>query len=365
MKNILKNICLCSLLVSLSGCYSIGNYKLGKDQDEYSKTLMDANKRQTLLNIVRLRYADTLGFLDTTQLISGYQLQRSAFLGVASDTFPIRPNGGIAAQLQESPTFTFQPISGDSYAQSFLHPLSPANLLPLAMGGLPIDVLMQISVQSINMMSNNRVFSKNAGDIDDNVDIHSEDFFEVIHNLRLLQAAGLLGIQLQQVPEVSGKSPAVNRVFLSILSTSDPRLSAVVAKTRRALNFTKTDKTMEVVYGVGKPRPGEIRLLTRSMLSVFGQFAYQIHVPNMEVASGSTIRYAGPPGHEDDNNLMKVYVGQQKPDDCFVSIFYDNYYYWIAKGDFPSKVSFTITQMLFELSRTTKSPSAIVTIPVN
>ncbi|GBR05286.1 hypothetical protein GLI01_31740 [Gluconacetobacter liquefaciens] len=317
------------------------------------------------MNLVRLRYADTPGLLDTTQLISGYQLQRSAFVGVASDTFPIRPNGGLAAQLQESPTFTFQPVTGDAYAHSFLRPLPPATLLPLAMGGLPIDVLMRLSVQSINMMSNNRPFSRNNGDIDDHINPNIGDFFELIHDLRLLQASGLLSIQLQQVAEVPGKSAEASHVYLGIASTRDPALLNVVARTRELLNFSPHDTRMEVVYGVGEPRPGEIRVLSRSMLSVLGQVAYQIQVPDDEVTSGSTTRHVDMSLRNEEKSLIAVHSGHEAPKRAFVSVFYDNYYYWVDKGDFESKVAFTITQMLFELSKTSQTPGALVTIPVS
>ena len=85
--------------------------------------------------------------LQATQVISGYQLQRNvtggfeAFPAANPSTFL---NGSASAQLQQSPTFTFQPLSGEQFAQSFIRPLSPADLLPLAMGGLPIDVLFRL-----------------------------------------------------------------------------------------------------------------------------------------------------------------------------------------------------------------------------
>ncbi|MFT9093416.1 MAG: hypothetical protein ABF479_20835, partial [Gluconacetobacter sp.] len=136
----------------LQGCYEIGPTRLDRDQSDYSRALTSSAKQQTLLNVVRLRYADTPGFLDTTQLISGYQLQRNISVGIGNYS-ATRPYGGAGMQVQESPTFTFQPVTGDAYAQSFLRPLPPGNLLPLAMGGLPIDVLFRLAVQSINLIN--------------------------------------------------------------------------------------------------------------------------------------------------------------------------------------------------------------------
>ncbi|MDE7548809.1 hypothetical protein PY793_12555 [Acetobacter fabarum] len=327
--------------------------------------MIEASKRQTLSNLVRLRYADTPGFLDTTQLISGYQLQHSGFLGVASDTFPIRPNGGIATQLQESPTFTFQPVTGDAFAHNFLRPLPPASLLPLAMGGLPIDVLLRLSVQSINLMSNNRPFSRNVGDLDADVDAQSVDFFSLLRDLRLLQAAGLLNIQFQQTPGTRDKETENSHVFISISSTTDPTLSVLAEKTKKQLNFSARYERMEVVYGVGAPDPGQIKMLTRSMLSILGQIAYQIQVPDDEVSSGNTRKSVDMESSREEKSLIDVHSGHKQPDDAFVSVLYDHYYYWIDRRDFESKLAFSTTQMLLELSKTTLNPGSVVTIPVS
>jgi hypothetical protein len=56
---------------------SFGSTRLYEDQLGYSRALGDAEKSDTLLNVVRLRYADTPIVLQATQVISGYQLQRN------------------------------------------------------------------------------------------------------------------------------------------------------------------------------------------------------------------------------------------------------------------------------------------------
>jgi hypothetical protein len=98
-----------------------------EDRLGYSRALGDAEKSDTLLNVVRLRYADTPIVLQATQVISGYQLQRNvtggfeAFPAANPSTFL---SGSVSAQLQQSPTFTFQPLSGAQFAQSFIRPLA-------------------------------------------------------------------------------------------------------------------------------------------------------------------------------------------------------------------------------------------------
>src|SRR5215469_858255 len=110
--------------VSLCGCSGFGTTRFYQDQLGYSRAVGDAEKSNTLLNTVRLRYGDTPVILQPTQVISGYQLQQNvtggfeAFPAANPSTFL---NGSASAQLQQSPTFTFQPLSGAQFAQSFIN----------------------------------------------------------------------------------------------------------------------------------------------------------------------------------------------------------------------------------------------------
>ena len=59
------------------------------------------------------------------------------------------------------------------------------------MGGLPIDVLGRLTVQSINGHSNAVALTQTGA-------AGSPDFFLLLQDLRRLQVAGLLGVRLQR-----------------------------------------------------------------------------------------------------------------------------------------------------------------------
>src|SRR3984893_6790747 len=212
--------------ISLCGCFSLGNTRLYEDQLGYSRALGDAEKSDTLLNVVRLRYADTPIVLQVTQVISGYQLQRNVTGGF--EAFPVANpstflSGSASAQLQQSPTFTFAPLSGAQFAESFIRPLSPADLLPLAMGGLPIDVLFRLGVQSINELSNVVPLTQTGA-------AGSPEFFLLLRDLRRLQIAGLLSVRLRRdsAPAGSHGISDPGRVYVSLAMTRDPDLLVTV-----------------------------------------------------------------------------------------------------------------------------------------
>jgi hypothetical protein len=343
---------------SLCGCFSLGTTRLYEDQLGYSRALGDAEKSDTLLNVVRLRYADTPIFLQTTQVISGYQLQRNvaggfeAFPAANPSTFL---NGSAAAQLQQSPTFTFQPLSGAQFAQSFIRPLSPADLLPLA-SSLPIDVLFRLGVQAINGISNAVALTQTGA-------AGSPDFFLLLRDLRRLQMAGLLSVRLRRnaAPAGTHSNSDAGRVYVSIGTTRDSDLLATVNETKRLLGMPPRVSEVEVVYGL-HPEPGQVAVLTRPMLGVLGQLAIQIDVPPDDVAQHLTLPTVGNIGLE-HRPVVIIRSGAAPPADVFTSVQYRQTWFWIAQDDFDSKLAFTVLEILLALARTENAPGAVVTIP--
>ena len=351
-----------SLPLLLSGCVSFGPPLLGRDQLGYTQAMADAEKRQTLLNIVLLRYGDTPTFLDTTQVISGYQLQRS--LTGSFSVFPAANpstflNGGGAVQLQENPTVTFQPVTGENFAQRVLRPLSPIELLPLVEGGLPIDVLFHLAVQSVNGMSNAAAFGHQQSGAG------SPDFFLLVHDLHTLQHAGLLSVRLEQARKARGggkEAEAPQRALLFLAPTSDPALAAALDEARRLLGLSPRATEAEVVYGRWSPGPGQVSLLTRSLLGVLGQVALQVQVPPEDVADGRTLPTVGEVGIE-RRPVILVRSGRSRPEGAFTAVEYRGKWFWVDDQDFDSKLAFTMIEILLALGKTSAPPGTIITIP--
>src|SRR5215471_7944859 len=103
------------LVQTLAGCSSIGPGRLENDQLDYSRTLSEVGKRQTLFNLVRIRYADTPMFASVQQMVAGYTLQGTVQGGF--QTFPSDAASSFGAlqgtaQYTDRPTFTFAPLTG-------------------------------------------------------------------------------------------------------------------------------------------------------------------------------------------------------------------------------------------------------------
>ena len=71
----------------LNGCVSIGPETVARDRFGYTEALSDSWKRQMLLNVVMVRYADAPVFLDVTSVINQYLLETEIQGGLSWNAF--------------------------------------------------------------------------------------------------------------------------------------------------------------------------------------------------------------------------------------------------------------------------------------
>ena len=131
-------------LLSLAGCASVPAGRVAVDRLDYGQVIADSWKRQTLLNVVRMRYADTPVFLDVASIINSYSLA-----GKVSGSAQL-PEGAVPNVLQfggegswsNTPTVTYQPLMGDRFTRSMLQPVPPVAVFQLIQSGWPVDLVL-------------------------------------------------------------------------------------------------------------------------------------------------------------------------------------------------------------------------------
>ena len=337
------------LCIGLCGCASIGPRRLESDQLQYSTAILEAQKRQILLNIVRIRYGDAPTFLSVNQVIAGYTLEQSADLGL--NVYPNARPGNFATglgrlSLEDRPTITFAPLAGEQLARTAIRPLSPVSLLPVAEGALPIDVLFRLAVQSIGPLQNTVVLGGLRGDA---------NFFQLLADMRNLQARGLLTVRL-----ASRKDG--NHVFLGIADGGDPDTRAIAARTRRLLGMPPHENEAEVVYGRAASGPQQIAILTRPVIGILAQVSAEIEVPPEDIAAGRTYSFLlSRPGQ---NPIIRVHSGRTEPPHADTVVRYGQAWFWIDDHDFNSKTAYVLLGFLMALAQGAPAVQApVLTIP--
>jgi hypothetical protein len=350
---LIASLCACFV----SGCASIGPHRLRADQVDYARALGDAKKREMLANIIGLRYADTPASLSVTQIIAAYTFDvtggSTANLGSGSQASYALATGNVS--YANHPTFTFTPTTGDAYAVEFIRPLPATLVLPLAESGIPIDLLLRLTAQSVAGLQNGTQLGGPNSD-------GSPRFFELLRALRRLQLAGELTFEYHETDHVG-------RVTMSIGGTpsGDTRQTdADVTQVRELLHLSPKQRQFEIVYGQSADRQGRtIPMVTRSVLGILSNLGAQIAVPAEDIRSGATTPTVRLIGGETRPTVI-VHVGQAAPPDAYVSVPYGKAVYWVEATDFDSKYAFTVVQTLMALAQANQDTKApIVTIPAS
>ncbi|WP_144142032.1 hypothetical protein [Paraburkholderia sp. BCC1884] len=344
-----------------SACVHIGPSRLKADQVDYARALGDAKKREILAAVVGLRYGDAPAFLTVSSIIAAYTFDTTAgaTANAGSGSQPSYALATGSVSYSNHPTFTFSPTTGEAFASAYIRPLAPSLVLPLAEGGIPIDLLLRITAQSVGGLQNgNALGGENSAG--------APGFFELLQALRRLQLAGELNVESRQAEAKSG-AMGVFLVMGATTSGDSPQTAADLAQVRKLLHLSSTTRTYEIVYGPSSAskKGDRIPMVTRSVLGILTDLGAQVQVPVARIDDGSTKPTVGLIGGETRPTII-VHSADKPPRTAYVMIDYGPSTYWVDRNDFDSKYAFTVVQNLMALAEAdTSSKAPVVTIPAN
>jgi len=351
------------LLWTISGCGSIGPKTVDRDRFDYITAISESWKRQTLLNIVKLRYADVPVFMEVGQVISGYELEGTLSAGGGFMTGNKGAQGnlgdflnfGAGGRYLDRPTVTYTPLTGPEFVKTMMTPFPPGSIMFLVEAGWPADVILQVGVQAINGLRNHR-----GGPYGHPAD---PEFTEVIRLLQRIQLSGGIGFKLAR--EKEGEE-ATALLFHTRRLT--PETARDVAEVKRLLRLNPEAAEVRITYGVDVLSDNEIALHTRSGYQVLIELAWLVSVPPEHVADHRTIgTTAFLPGETSAlKPIMSIQSGTEQTDKSYTQVKYRDHWYWIDDRDMASKRVFTFLTVLFTLSETgQKIQQPILTIRAN
>ncbi|CAB3792622.1 hypothetical protein LMG28688_03563 [Paraburkholderia caffeinitolerans] len=345
---------LCPLFMT-SGCAWFGPHLLRTDQVDYERALGDAKKREMLATVVGLRFGDSPSFVAVSQIIASYTFEASAGVlaeGGSSAAGTSFGQASAGASYSNHPTFTFVPTTGEALATGYIRPLPTELLLPLADSGVPIDLLLRLSVQSIGGLQNAAPLGGPESD-------GNPGFFALLRALRRLQLAGQLTVNYKQA---APDHPA--RVTMTLGSDDAPPGTATdLAEVRRLLRLSPAVREYAVVYGPASGNGRAINMVTRSVMGILTNLGAQISVPEDDVKRGATVPTVHLVGGETRPTIV-VHVDKKPPPDAYAAVVYHDATFWIDNDDFDSKYALTVLQNVIALAQANQDQKApILTVP--
>ena len=339
-----------ALVAVLSGCVAVAPQNITRDRMEYGQVLAESWKRQTLLNVVRLRYGDAPIFLEVGSIINSYSVagKASASAELPSSANPNVFGLGTEGSWSNTPTVTYQPLIGDRFTRSMLQPIPPSAILNLIQSGWSADLVFRVVVRSINGLRN-----ASAG-------VDSDPRFrELISTLDRIQVAGAFDMRVR-----ARKDGSAVVLFLPDTGREATLMQEDRRRLTQLLGIDENATELEIVYGLSGRSGSEIAMITRSMLELMLELGFSVQLPDGHATDGSTLPGRGKQGVEANDRLLRIHSGSEAPADAYAAVSYRNHWFWIDSKDIVSKSTFTFLLMLFSLAETGQASAApVVTVP--
>ena len=358
MKNITSLLAIVVTLL-LSSCTSIGPNTIPRDRFDYNTAVADSWKEQTLLNIVKLRYADMPLFVEVSSIVSGYTLESSVNLNAThigsgnsisgNEIFSL----GGSGKFSDRPTITYSPITGQRFNKSFMTPIPPGAILFLIQSSWPVDLIFPLTINSINGLKSKMAAGANQREGDTN-------YYRVISLLRDIQKSGYLGMRLLK----SKKGQDSTVMFFHDKNISD-EVKLKLQELNKLLGLEPNVRSITVSYGSIPKNNQEIAMLTQSLLQIMITLASQVNVPEQHIKEGRTVPAKGMVDKQGkDWKLIDIKHSINKPENAFTAVKYRDHWFWVDDRDFYSKRTFAFLMIIFSLTETgAKEGLPLVTIP--
>lgn len=348
-----------AMVISLSACSTIGPQTIPRDRFDYNTAIANSWKEQTLLNIVKIRYADMPLFVEVSSIVSGYTLESSVNLSgthigsgssvAGNEIFSL----GGSGKFSDRPTITYKPITGKEFNTSFMTPIPPRAILFLMQSGWPVDIVFPLTINSINGLKSKMSAGANQREGDSN-------YYRVITLLRDIQKSGAVGMRL--LKKAKGQDSTV-------MFFHDKNISAEVKQKNEELNkilgLDPGARSITVSYGSVQKNNREMAMLTQSLLQIMITLATQITVPEAHVKDGRTVPSTNMLDQQGrDWRLIDIKHSVEAPENAFTKVKYRDHWFWVDDRDFHSKRTFAFLMIIFSLMETGGQEGLpLVTIP--
>ncbi len=403
---LLRAVVVIAAWVGISGC--LGPKAVRYTRLRYNEVVRDTNDEQLLINIVRLRYADSPVFIDLPNITSQFELAGGGnYLGgYGNQTNAPASLGFGQMSLRDTPTLSYHPREGREIAKALLTPLS-ADLFIVVNGGANLEQLLLFSINDINDVSNAYRATTLLPKVPDDNTTYVRGI-RLMASLRDRDATELAfgtGDESDDSSDPMARSTVKARDLLEAardgyVYRADPKEEVKLLKREKGLylkirpayvdspEMQEVAKIFHLTPGLSKyrikselneevnqklPKPLEndtIYLNLRSVLQIMTFLSRGVCVPEEHVVSGIapvTLDQNGQPydwTHITAGNFL-VHAQKHRPRDAEVAVPYRGYWFYIAENDVNSRATLAILEMVFALQESGDKPGGpLLTLPI-
>ncbi|MBV8555614.1 MAG: hypothetical protein JO116_08610 [Planctomycetaceae bacterium] len=392
--------------VAAGGC--LGPQAVSHTRIRYNEVFRSTNDQQLLLNIVRLRYADSPVFIDLPNITSQFE---ASGLGNYNGGYGYQFRGPTSLgfgqlSLRDTPTLSYHPREGKEIARALLTPLS-AELLQVLRTGTTLEQFYLMAVKEINDVPNASLSTQLTPVApDDNI-----TFRYCVQLLKALRQRGAVELGIGTTEESDASSDPIptqqvegrdvlnaakdSYVFRiapgSNRATLLKRERGLVLRVRpefhyspegqelaRLLRLTpglakykmKSEQALEAEEDEMRTIRDTIYLNMRSVLEIAIFLSKGVCVPEEHVRHGIVPTTPGPDGRPYDwsqvtAGLFCVRAQRHRPCNAEVAVKYRGYWFYIAPDDVNSRAVLTIFEVLFSLQESDgKQLGPLLTLPL-
>jgi hypothetical protein len=311
----------------------------------YNEAIAASARAQVLLNIVRLRYRDTIAFLQITGVTTSYAATRKGALGSAFGLDAGRFDESLRwtgeGERSVRPLVEYEPLQGPGYASQLLSPIAPESLFLLSQSGWSAERLLLCCVARIGALENARAAAGPTPDfVPDNA-----SFRAFAADLRTLQLAGGLIVEIEG--DGAGRS-----AVLTVRGDSD-----ATTRVRRFLAMSDTQTRLVVTDRAAGA--GAVSVRGRSLLGILSALSQTVAVPSAHEGVLVTAAPAVGDWNAVMGGLFAVRATTEQPRDAAVAVRYRGHWFSIADSDLQSKSTLDLVMHLFALQAARGEAGAI------
>ena len=363
------------------GC-SMGPDAMRASRLMYNDSLQQTERRELLLNLVRLQYAESPEFLGVSSISTQFNYDLSVGVGgilgteTGDPTRLARPEVGFG--FSERPTITFVPRRDPEFAQQLLTPLDPETLVYLINYGWSMGRTLRVAVKAINGLENGA--TREYMEVDDEHDL--AQFAQVVHVIKTIHEKGDLSFKIEEETEtVSGpldrnevrskdlmaagkegyqleyreeersyfltRKKPVMVLSIKAEAVDDPR----VREMRELLNLQPGLKKYVINPKKNSAKKDSLELKTRSILGILAYLSRGVEIPpsHLHLLGGAKNEEAMQAAHKILRDIIQIKTSETRPEDAMVAIPFRGHWFYIDDEDLTSKRTLGLLSYLVKL----------------